>query len=178
MSETYTIKNAIIRYHDLFVPSKKFNKYGLTLMLPNNDPQIAELEAAIAREASDVWAAKAKENIAASKRADRYALTDGATMAKAEYEGRYRVKVQSQDIASAFDAEGIPTRDSNLFRPGCLVNARVRVNTWIPKESPPNCTLKLIAIRYVAPGEPIISAPSITDDDLTALGIDPGALML
>ena len=178
MSETYTIKNAIIRYHDLFVPSQKYGKYSLTLMLPSNDPQIAELDAAIIREANEVWGAKAKEHIAASKRGDRYALTDGALMGKAEFEGRYRIKVQSQDVAAAFDAEGIPTRESKLFRPGCLVNARVRVNTWIPKDSAPNCTLKLIAIRYVAPGEPIVSGASITDDDLTALGIDPGALML
>ena len=178
MSETYTIKNAILYYHNLFEPSKKYGKYGLTLMLPNKDPQIAEIDAAILREANDVWAAKAKENIAAAKRADRYALTDGATMAKPEFEGRYRVKVQLQEIASAFDAEGIPTRDSNLFSRGCLVNVRVRVNNWIPKESPPNCTLKLIAIRYVAPGEPIISGSSITDEDLTALGVDPSVLML
>jgi hypothetical protein len=138
---TVTLKNVRLAFPDLFV-AKAFEpgqepKFGATFLIPKDDPQVKQIEAAIAEAAAAKWGAKSKGVLDGIRNnPNKFCFQDGDLKADYDgYEGHMTLSAKSKTRPLVIDRNKAPLdmSDGKVYG-GCYVNASLELwaqdNQW------------------------------------------------
>lgn len=134
------LKNVRLAFPSLFEPSAIVGndgkpgkpRYGATLLIPQDHPQVAEIRAKMIAVAKEKWVAKAADVFKGLEKADKLALHDGDTKSNYDgFAGNLFLAANSQESArpTVIDQNKAPLqpKDGKPYA-GCFVN--VSVDFW------------------------------------------------
>lgn len=153
-------------------------RYGCSIIIPEDDPQIAEIEA-IEEELADEHSWKSKEKgadvLKTLRKKDRNALHDGDDKA-AKYDGfagtRY-ISPSNDTRPTVVDRDRSPlTKDDGRIYSGCYVNAKVEL--WTQDNNyGQRLNTTLLGIQFVKDGDAFgAGSPPANPDDFPDLDAD------
>lgn len=175
------LKDARLAFPNLFEPSAIVGadgkpgkpRYGATLIVGADHPQLAQINKVIAAVAQDKWKDKAKAQLTALEKQDKLALHEGDLKPNYDgFPGNWFVSANSQENAppTVVDVDKGPlTARSGKPYAGCYVNASLEF--WAQDNNYGkriNCTLR--GIQFLRDGDAFSAArPADSDefDDVT-----------
>lgn len=103
-------------------------KFGCSLILPKNHPQVAEINALIDKVAAEKWGAKSEAILKSLRASDKVLLHDGDKKAEyAGFAGNYYISCRSDIRPSVrgHDPNVLIAEDSGIVYSGCYGNASI-----------------------------------------------------
>lgn len=173
------ILNARLAFPNLFEPraggadgtGKK--KYGASLIIPPNHPQVPEIEAAIKKVATEKWGAKADAILKALKAQDKTALHDGDLKAQyGGFEGNLYLSCRSDIKPSVrgVDPNQLLEPDSGVVYAGCYVNASIELWAQDSSQWGKRINAQLRGVQFAGPGDAFAAGTSADADEFPGAG--------
>lgn len=143
-------------------------RFGASLLIPMDHPQIAEIKAKMLAVAKDKWKDKGQAMYNGAEKADKLALHDGDT--KAQYDGfpgNLFLSANSQENArpTVINKDRTPlTAKDGVIYPGCYVN--VSVDFWAQDNSyGKRINAQLRGVQFVRDGDSFSAGRPADADD-------------
>ena len=164
------IKRARLSFPELWVPVAAKNsdhrRYGASLLLPKNDPQIPSIKAAIAQAGKEKWGEKF-DDPKFRKSIKYHAFRDGDDK---DYDGyadhfvvaSYRSEKKRPPLVLDYDRRELRETDGRPYG-GCYVNAKVDFYGF--DEHGASINAELLGIQFAAHGDSFGSSSRATVDD-------------
>lgn len=175
------LKNVRLAFPTLFKPEQIMGegdpKFGATLLIDKNDPQIKTIREGFATLAKDKWAAKGESTLSALISGGKVCLRDGDS--KADYAGfsgcmfisansKTRPLVVGLDKAPLVEADGKPYA-------GCYVNAVI--DLWAQDNGfGKRINASLLSVQFFREGEAFSGGATADVDDFEDLSVDTDGL--
>lgn len=162
------IKNARLSFPSLFKKQSFENeagKFKATFLLPNDDPQIAAIDAAIEKVAQEKFGAKASAILKATHRNDGSALRDGNSKDYDGYENTLYLAAKSDIRPLVLDRDAktpLAEEDGKPYA-GCYVNASVDIFAY-DAGGKKGISAALRGVQFVADGEAFGSSTASVDE--------------
>jgi hypothetical protein len=177
-----TIKNARLAFPTLF-EAKAVNGEGepafsASLLIDPNDPQVAGIEAAIEKVATEKWGAKTPALLKQMRAADKTALHNGDLKAAyAGFEGMLYVSARSKARPTVVNKDRTPiTQGDGLIYAGCYVNAIVEF--WaMDNQFGKRVNATLTGVQFVRDGAAFSGGRAAEVDDFEDISVDEDALV-
>lgn len=153
-------------------------KFGCTLILPPNHPQLKECEDAATAVAQAKWGAKAPQMIQAMKAQDKWPIHDGAS--KSQYEGFVGNKFIScrskkQPLVIGRDRT-VLTMQSPILYSGAMVNANVQFWPQDNQKGGKRVNTQVMGVQFFADNDSFGGGGAVSsEDDFADLGVADGA---
>lgn len=149
-------------------------KFGCTLILPPNHPQLAECEAAATAVATAKWGPKAPQMIEAMKAQDKWPIHNGAS--KSQYEGFLGNKFIScrskkQPLVIGRD-KTVLTMQSPILYPGAMVIAKIDFWPQDNQKGGKRVNAQIQGVQFFADNDSFGGGGSVAStDDFADLGV-------
>lgn len=176
------LKNVRLAFPNLFEPATVNGegdpKYGATLIIPADHPQLAEIRAKMIAVAKDKWGAKAADVFKMIEKADKLALRDGDTKPNYDgFPGNMFVSASAQQSArpTVIDANKSPLtpRDGKPYA-GCYVNASL--DFWAQDNKyGKRINAQLRGVQFVRDGEAFAAGRPADADEFDSVEETAGA---
>lgn len=145
--------------------------FGASFLLDPTDPQVKEIEAAIAATAKDKWGAKADAVLKQMKAGDKLCLHNGDTKAQYDgFEGMLFVSSGSPTRPLALNRDKTPvTEEDGTLYSGCYVNASLEL--WAQdNDFGKRINAQLGGVQFVRDGDRFGAGSAADEDDFDDLG--------
>lgn len=148
-------------------------RFGASLIIPNDHPQLADLRKLIVAEVQAKWPNEPKL-FEAMKAQDNLCLHDGDLKAKYDgYEGNYYLSANSKVRPTVFDqSRNEVSESSGIVYAGCYVNASVSIYAHQYPQSPKRVNATLRGLQKVADGDAFASGSPARADDFEDVPLD------
>lgn len=173
------ILNARLAFPNLFEPraggadgtGKK--KYGASLILPPNHPQIAEINAAIDAVGREKWGPKADAILKSLRATDKTALHDGDLKAQyGGFEGNLYISTRSDIKPSVrgVDPNQLLEPDSGVVYAGCYVNASIELWAQDSSQWGKRINAQLRGVQFAGAGDAFAAGTSADAEEFPSAG--------
>ena len=182
------IKNARLAFPVLFAPEKFQGQgewaYTCTLLLPQDHPQIAEIEEAIKSVARDKWPKNYEQIIKLAKAKDNYTLHDGDLKDLDGYAGCYYINARTSGRNGAQpvrptilnrDRTPLTIEDGRPYA-GCYVNASIEL--WAQDNGyGQKVNASLRGVQFYRDGDAFAGGSAASQDEFESLAVEDEALV-
>ena len=177
-----TLKNVRLAFPVLFtaqtVNGEGDPAFSASFLLPNDSPQIAEINKAIDQVAKEKWGEKAAGILKTMRGTDKACLHDGDMKAQyGGYEGHQYVSARGKTRPTVIDRDKTPlTAADGKPYSGCYVNAIVEL--WTQDNNyGKRVNASLAGVQFFKDGEAFAGGAVASADDFEDLGVEEEAFV-
>ena len=173
------LKNVRLAFPNVFEASSVNGegdpRFGATLIIEGDDPQLAALKKVIESVAKDKWADKAEVNLKALRGAGKVALRSGDEKANYDgFEGNFFIAASSKANARPTVVDGqrqpLTERDGKIYA-GCYVNASIEI--WAQDNAyGKRVNATLMGVQFYTDGESFTGGGVASEDDFDDISLD------